>query len=406
MDCAVASSRSSFDLDMIPSIPSQHIVPQTAIPMSARRRRRNSSVSAGLRRSASTPNVRSLASGNPNMSAADRRGGRNKLGYHRTSIACGHCRRRKIRCIPAGDDPQQRCQNCIKLKKECSFLPVDHPPGKERRPRAGSRVEAKPGDASGSSSSSPPLIGGQLDFNHFPPPAITTTDFPLFSNALSAHTLSPNSQAQFSARPYDYYHHQDHGSWDSPFIDNGPLSAGNSTPEDPSQNHWRSPLTPAFPPQFSGPSTSSSGRESGGSFTSFPPVTNGLGFPVPIPARSMSVHGGQDFHRNYQNQFTSAYDSDSRRRASEMHPPSLQASHNSSNNSISEPSGTPLLGHPSKQWGIPPAWAPLPGQAQVKPPDISWYSPEPAGLAQVQEEEVPPAFGSPPVVMYSDGMHQ
>ncbi|RFU73888.1 fungal zn binuclear cluster domain containing [Trichoderma arundinaceum] len=49
---------------------------------------------------------------------------RNKLGYHRTSIACGHCRRRKIRCIISSED-QNRCVNCIRLKKECSFHPVD-----------------------------------------------------------------------------------------------------------------------------------------------------------------------------------------------------------------------------------------------------------------------------------------
>lgn len=40
----------------------------------------------------------------------------------------GHCRRRKIRCIPAPGDVQQRCSNCIRLKKECNFFPVDQPP--------------------------------------------------------------------------------------------------------------------------------------------------------------------------------------------------------------------------------------------------------------------------------------
>jgi len=36
-----------------------------------------------------------------------------------------HCRRRKIRCLLADGDPAQRCQNCIRLKKECVFYPVD-----------------------------------------------------------------------------------------------------------------------------------------------------------------------------------------------------------------------------------------------------------------------------------------
>jgi hypothetical protein len=46
------------------------------------------------------------------------------------SLICptGHCRRRKIRCLLAPDDPQGRCANCIRLKKECNFYPVEHNP--------------------------------------------------------------------------------------------------------------------------------------------------------------------------------------------------------------------------------------------------------------------------------------
>ncbi|KAK6355394.1 hypothetical protein TWF696_004499 [Orbilia brochopaga] len=62
---------------------------------------------------------------------------RNKLGYHRTSVACGHCRRRKIRCILAKDE-SGRCSNCIRLKKECSFYPVE---SADRRPRSASKPE-------------------------------------------------------------------------------------------------------------------------------------------------------------------------------------------------------------------------------------------------------------------------
>lgn len=81
-----------------------------------------------LKRSYSTPSVGGVASTSflesqplaPQMNEKKR----NKLGYHRTSIACGHCRRRKIRCIISSED-QNRCVNCIRLKKECSFHPVD-----------------------------------------------------------------------------------------------------------------------------------------------------------------------------------------------------------------------------------------------------------------------------------------
>lgn len=46
---------------------------------------------------------------------------RKRLNYSRTSIACDPCRRRKIRCIPAKHDPQNRCFDCIRLNKKCVF---------------------------------------------------------------------------------------------------------------------------------------------------------------------------------------------------------------------------------------------------------------------------------------------
>ncbi|KFY11742.1 hypothetical protein V492_04286 [Pseudogymnoascus sp. VKM F-4246] len=44
----------------------------------------------------------------------------------RVPMACGHCRKRRIRCIVA--DPQKRCKTCIRLKRECNFYPVSKPP--------------------------------------------------------------------------------------------------------------------------------------------------------------------------------------------------------------------------------------------------------------------------------------
>ncbi|KAF4551716.1 Hypothetical protein D9617_12g036050 [Elsinoe fawcettii] len=52
-------------------------------------------------------------------------GRKNKLGYTRISVACAHCRRRKIRCVLAQGEGERRCANCIKLKKECIFTTVD-----------------------------------------------------------------------------------------------------------------------------------------------------------------------------------------------------------------------------------------------------------------------------------------
>jgi hypothetical protein len=128
-----------------------------------------SSLPIQIRRSASIPYILDFVSAETVTisSPGDKR--RNKLGYQRTSMACGkthlrnsktltdhvanirkgHCRRRKIRCIPpVTEDPQGRCANCIRLKKECVFFPVDH------------QTDARPGrrdvgSISASSASSP-----------------------------------------------------------------------------------------------------------------------------------------------------------------------------------------------------------------------------------------------------------
>ncbi|KAL2756246.1 hypothetical protein ACRALDRAFT_2027820 [Sodiomyces alcalophilus JCM 7366] len=122
--------------------------------------RRDSSSQADeeLKRSVSSPNVRPHSS---NASEHHQIGlpgekKKNKLGYHRTSVACGHCRRRKIRCIPSASDEQGRCVNCIRLKKECSFYPVDQAPPSDARPKASSRASTA-GSKVASSSSSPAL---------------------------------------------------------------------------------------------------------------------------------------------------------------------------------------------------------------------------------------------------------
>ena len=151
------------------------------------------------------------------MSLAEKR--RNKLGYHRTSVACGkcslrlqpalrgkalitlvtvHCRRRKIRCLLAQDDPQNRCSNCIRLKKECNFFPVDQQPPIERRPRAGSRTEGRSDENSVSSSSSPGMtVGRAMDginhFSQYPMLPIASHVYPGSIAPLGAGTISPPS---------------------------------------------------------------------------------------------------------------------------------------------------------------------------------------------------------------------
>ena len=64
----------------------------------------------------------------------------------------GNCRRRKIRCIPSPFDNQGRCTNCIRLKKECSFYPVDQQPPTDPRGESSSRASTAPKGTSASSS--------------------------------------------------------------------------------------------------------------------------------------------------------------------------------------------------------------------------------------------------------------
>lgn len=148
-----------------------------------------SSKESKAKRSMSTPNIRTSNNNDPAALALVNDKRRNKLGYHRTSVACGklfsrpsktaglyllwhngnliniltglvgHCRRRKIRCIPAPADPQNRCSNCIRLKKECNFYPVDQQPPPEPK-RRGSKAQSGTGGAS--QSSSPSIPSGQL----------------------------------------------------------------------------------------------------------------------------------------------------------------------------------------------------------------------------------------------------
>lgn len=59
-----------------------------------------------------------------------------------------HCRRRKIRCLVAADDAQGRCENCIRLRKECQFFPVDQQPPVEKKSRPSSRLDAGSADPS------------------------------------------------------------------------------------------------------------------------------------------------------------------------------------------------------------------------------------------------------------------
>lgn len=124
-----------------------------------------------------------------------------------------HCRRRKIRCLLATDDPQSRCSNCIRLKKACNFFPVDQQPANERRPRTGSKIETKDSGGSASSSSSPKISTSRAEdqadtFTQFQAPL---TAYPPSAASINSAMVSPPGSAgtyfaPFTARRTKTFH--------------------------------------------------------------------------------------------------------------------------------------------------------------------------------------------------------
>lgn len=318
----------------------------------------------------------------------------------------------------------------------------------ERRSRTESRVDF---GGSSSSESSPMMHDGHM-FTQVEPFStyssslpMSTHEYPPSSTALSAGLISPMTRGWSHPSPrgkfadcidsatvpeqmrvFEFPQHQ-RNSWGSPFHENGPVSAGYSSPGDPPPHalwgrHSDSPVTPGFSPHMPGGPTSSmhSFSDSRSSFTSFAPSRHeSTGFHGNVPARSMSyglleglpVNNGYD--NSYYNQHSLS--KDLRRRASDMRPPSLQTSACSSSTSISEPRMTPhnaapqsapVNSPPGNHWhSLPNAYSAFPSTSMSKSPyDSGWYS-DPAPLAKVQEEEISPHFGAEPAILYA-GDHQ
>lgn len=292
----------------------------------------------------------------------------------------------------------------------------------DRRPRTGSKAGS--GETSASASSSPALAGGPVTdpYSQFHPLPIPAQDYPPPAAPLSATTSSPSSRksmpmqvlelrpianrgpASDNSRTYEFSYHPDRSHWESPFYDHGPTSAGHSTPEDPSNPYWRlgdSPMTPAFS-QYPGPHSSLMQPRS--SFAAFTSPREDPGWQA--APRSMSFGQVEDLSHGYLNPYHSPMSMDYRRRPSELYPPSLQASGESSkNDSTGEVSTPPLAVKVTSQpmgHFVSPAWNALPGHSALsKAPEYStWYS-EPAPLAKVTEEEVGPPFHTGPGPVYT-----
>ncbi|KAK2032563.1 hypothetical protein LX32DRAFT_582514 [Colletotrichum zoysiae] len=255
-----------------------------------------SQASMKLRRSMSTPDVRprqtSMSDANQSGLAGEKK--RNKLGYHRTSVACGHCRRRKIRCIASPAMGESRCINCIRLKKECSFFPVDQPsqPQQTTGPRPKAPSQTSPGPNTSSASSSPAIAAMQsLEVSQRqqyrpggihpspgmpPPPKLSSA----IENLGTEAPMSSGVPAGLSSRAFGYPNQS--VSWMSPEV--SPSST--TQPKEPNET-WKSftgqsPITPSFSPY------TSQAPQSAGWGTADPNTAGDMGYSSFAPGSTMT----------------------------------------------------------------------------------------------------------------------
>ncbi|KAI0830963.1 hypothetical protein F5Y06DRAFT_290548 [Hypoxylon sp. FL0890] len=135
------------------------------------RRRESLSQEFKLKRAVSTPNVRPQGpnEADPGPLGLPNEKRRNKLGYHRTPMACLPCRKRKIRCKqPEIPDILRRCESCINLKKECEYAAVNQAPPLATGQRQGSRASV--GTSLASPSTSPAMPTGNIVETQSNPP--------------------------------------------------------------------------------------------------------------------------------------------------------------------------------------------------------------------------------------------
>ncbi|KAL2255443.1 hypothetical protein VTK26DRAFT_3378 [Humicola hyalothermophila] len=256
---------------------------------------------------------------------------RNKLGYHRTSVACGHCRRRKIRCVPSQSDVQGRCINCIRLKKECSFFPVDQQPPMDTRPKSTSRSSVGPKIVS--NSSSPAMQTGIQPDMHAQQPyqQLAIQNMPPPMKPHGTESYPPDSKISSSAPGTRTYEYGNQGMTNWMSADASPSS---SKPGELTTS-WRSypgdsPITPAFSPYTPhAPPPSATWSGSVGSEPSSRDDIAWSSYPAP-PSRSLSfgaesMTGHQPYSSISQvsNHSNRAYDRKSGSVSAEMYPPPI-----------------------------------------------------------------------------------
>ncbi|KAK7189256.1 hypothetical protein DPSP01_003380 [Paraphaeosphaeria sporulosa] len=377
-----------------------------------KKRRASKDKATVIRRSSSTPHMRNLALGAASelSPTGDKR--RNKLGYHRTSVACGHCRRRKIRCLVANDEVTGRCANCIRLKKECNFYPVDQTP-EQSRAQAGAAKEANGVARSPSNISSPrhavSVTGSKVDEFRPPFPGNLSTNsgsrYDVSSESDSdAHHITPSSGMPVQQPGYGYPQPID-TQW-PPSTTFLPSSSVSESPSS-STGYWRpSPTTAST--VFGSESNVSSvhtpatlqSASSTMSFGNHQEHQNWAPQNFQPPSRSMSYGNIEGLPQHFQNQPLGVPSHEYRRAAPYPFPTTLDTSPAAIHSTTLGPHSSAPLSAPiisGNPYNYPPPWNPYhggqnpgpEGPVQSRPIGGHWYT-EPGHLGQVQEEGAPP----------------
>ncbi|KAL2428995.1 hypothetical protein ABEF95_011256 [Exophiala dermatitidis] len=352
-----------------------------------------------MERADSSPNLQDLGSEGPPLSPAEKR--RNKLGYHRTAVACGHCRRRKIRCMPAFDDPAGRCQNCIRLKKECQFFPVDQQnPGPGRRVRSATKsTEGGPNEAdSFLPVSSPGMILRTGSFEHLDPIDSPMNTPPMSRGSPGYSDFHPVTRSMSGsgfdyANPYGYPQQpqpqQQHQIMDrSPFTTPLSGSQANDSSSAPFYPQYGHSLQGGYPIAFTTGSlpatTPTMSRDRAFGYHTASPN----GYPwAQSPARSVSMGETEDSPHNFPPAYrTQTYPSFERRITADM--PQLPATSSPfvPLGAENQPGGIVELPQPMSYQPLPPGmqpeWAASEQQTQFTgssgAPTPAWYPQQPS----------------------------
>lgn len=389
-----------------PAQPGQPNAPTAQLQSNKKRRPSKGKLPPEIRRSASTPHMRNLAlatSGELSPTADKRR---NKLGYHRTSVACGHCRRRKIRCLLASEDPQGRCSNCIRLKKECNFHPVEQTNPLEPRSQSSSKADKGSNAPSASTPSSPrpsaTSVNEQIEeYRQYStlPSNVAGARFGVQSELEIDPTQASHTDGGGPLQhPTFTYAHQIDSQWAPPSY----FPQSSAAEDSPSGGyHWKA--SPSTAPSTYGSDSNMSGGQTPATMSttsnmSYGPHHDGQGWAP--PTRSMSYGNIEGLSQHFPNQHL-ATQHDYRGRSSPYSYPSQIETpgpmHGTSHPESAGPLSAPIV-HSTPNYGYPPAaWNPyamhgtsneIPGQQGRSM--TGHYFTEPTALGQVEEETVPP----------------